>query len=52
MDSSLDQLLSWSDYLVLAQKQIASVMEKIRASGLPVLDLVGSTPGTPVTTPA
>jgi GDP-mannose 6-dehydrogenase len=52
MDSSLDQLLGWSDHLVLAQKQTAPVMDKIQASGLPVLDLVGSTSKMPVTTPA
>lgn len=51
MDSSLDQLLGWSDYLVLAQKQTAPVMDKIQASGLPVLDLVGRPPKMPVTTP-
>ena len=52
MDSSLDQLLGWSDYLVLAQKQTASVMDKIGASGLPVLDLVGTGPKMPITAPA
>ena len=52
MDSSLDQLLRWSDYLVLAQKQTAPVMDKIQASGLPVLDLIGTSPRMPITTPA
>lgn len=42
MDNSPDQTLGWADYLVVAQKQSPAMIEKIRASGLPVLDLVGS----------
>lgn len=37
---SLDDLISSSDTLVIAQKPSASALEKITASGLPVLDLL------------
>lgn len=40
MDPTLEQTLGWADHLVIAQKQTAEVMEKIKASGLPVVDLV------------
>jgi GDP-mannose 6-dehydrogenase len=42
MDSELETLLSWADQVVLAQKQTQEMMRRIEASGLPVLDLVGS----------
>ena len=38
--SNVDQILSWADHLVLAQKQDAAIMEHITESGLPVVDLV------------
>lgn len=44
MDHNLEQTLEWADHLVLAQKQTPAVMEKIRASGLPVVDLVNGIP--------
>jgi GDP-mannose 6-dehydrogenase len=41
LTGSLDQMLTWADHLVLAQKQAAPAMEQIQSSALPVLDLVG-----------
>ncbi len=43
MDPSLDQLLAWADHMILAQKPAPAHLERIRQSGLPVLDLVGAT---------
>ncbi len=40
LTSSLDQILTWADHLVLTQQQTAAAMEQIQASGLPVLGLV------------
>jgi GDP-mannose 6-dehydrogenase len=37
---SLDEILSWADHLILAQKQPSATADRIRASGIPVLDLV------------
>jgi GDP-mannose 6-dehydrogenase len=45
MDESLERMLEWADHLVLAQKQSPAVMERIRASGLPVIDLVNKITG-------
>lgn len=42
------QLVSWADYLVLAQKQRPDVTEIIRRSGLPVLDLTSCVQKMPV----
>lgn len=39
LDENLDTLLGWAECLVVTQKQDPQVREKIRASGLPVLDL-------------
>ena len=36
----LDAILSWADHLVLAQKQNEETMERIRASGIPVMAVV------------
>lgn len=38
--AGLDQVLDWADHLVLAQRQDAETMERIRASGIPVVALV------------
>jgi GDP-mannose 6-dehydrogenase len=38
--SDIDQILSWADYVVLAQKQNSETMERIYESGLPTVDLV------------
>jgi GDP-mannose 6-dehydrogenase len=40
LTGSLDQILGWADYLVLAQNQKTDTMDRIRESVLPVLDLV------------
>ena len=40
MAASLDDLLGWADTLVIAQKPPAEMAERLRASGLPMLDLV------------
>jgi GDP-mannose 6-dehydrogenase len=42
MDSNLDTLLGWADYLVIAQKQSEAMAQKIRESGTAILDLEGS----------
>ncbi len=42
MDKSLDQLLGWADFLVIAQKQSPQAADRIESSGLAVLDLVGT----------
>ena len=41
LEPSVERVLQWSDYLVLAQKQNNVIMDQIRESGLPVLDLIG-----------
>ena len=41
LESDVERVLQWADYLVLAQKQSEAVMDRVRESGLPVLDLVG-----------
>jgi len=40
LTDGLDQILGWADHLVLAQKQTPATADRIRASGIPVLDLV------------
>ncbi len=42
MDAHLDTLLGWADHLVVAQKQSDPIARRIKESGLPVLDLIGS----------
>jgi GDP-mannose 6-dehydrogenase len=41
LDSRLEETLGWAQYLVVAQKQSAEIATRIRASGLPVIDLMG-----------
>ena len=41
LESDVERVLQWAAYLVLAQKQSEAVMDRVRESGLPVLDLVG-----------
>ena len=48
LDNSLDDLLSWAGYLVVTQKPSAEVAAQIAASGLPILDLVGTSTSAPV----
>jgi len=40
LENNLQEVLDWADYLILAQKQNAETMERILASGLPVLGIV------------
>ena len=49
MTNSLDELLAWSDHLVLAQNPSAEMRQAILSSGLPVLDLVSAMAQTPNT---
>jgi GDP-mannose 6-dehydrogenase len=42
MESNLDRLLAWADYVVVGQKQSDALARQIEAAGLPVLDLVGT----------
>ncbi|MEQ1946248.1 MAG: nucleotide sugar dehydrogenase [Bryobacteraceae bacterium] len=44
MAASSDDVLSWANHLVVAQKPSAQVSAAIQASGLPVLDLAGRVP--------
>ena len=41
MDSNLDDMLAWAEHVVLMQKPTPEAMQKIRAAGVPVLDMVG-----------
>jgi GDP-mannose 6-dehydrogenase len=41
LDSRLEETLGWAQYLVVAQKQSGEIAARIRASGLPVIDLMG-----------
>jgi GDP-mannose 6-dehydrogenase len=43
-ESSLQQMLSWADYLVIAQKPGPAAAEQINASLLPILDLANTLP--------
>jgi hypothetical protein len=45
-------LLGWSQYLVIAQKQSLEAVQQIEASGLPILDLVGTSLTRPAVQPA
>ena len=42
LEGSLDGILGWADHLVIAQKQSQQAAAKIESSGLPILDLVGT----------
>ena len=50
MESDLNRLLGWADYVVVAQKQSGAITQQIQASGLPILDLVGGSLTTPALT--
>jgi GDP-mannose 6-dehydrogenase len=43
LSGDLEQVLTWADHLVLAQKQSAETMQRIQASGIPVMALVNCT---------
>lgn len=42
LESRVEDVLNWAQYLVVAQKPSTELVDKIRNSGLPVLDLVGT----------
>ena len=42
LQPSVDKVLDWADHLIVAQKPSAEIAAQVAASGLPVLDLVGS----------
>ncbi len=44
LQKSLDDLLQWAEYLVIAQKQSPVAMAQIQAAGLPALDLISAKP--------
>jgi GDP-mannose 6-dehydrogenase len=44
LDADLEETLRWAEYVVVAQKQSPEVSERIRARGLPTIDLVGTHP--------
>ena len=41
MEASVDDLLGWSEAVVVAQKPSSTLAARIQSSGLPVIDLVG-----------
>ncbi len=45
LQPSADKVIDWADHLIVAQKPSAELAAKIAASGLPVLDIVGSALG-------
>lgn len=47
MAASLEEVLDWADRIVIAQKPSPEMAERIQASGLPVVDLVGAFTPTP-----
>ena len=42
LTNSADELIGWAEHLVLAQKPSPELAARVKASGLPVTDLVGS----------
>ncbi len=50
LQPSADKVIDWADHLIVAQKPNAELAAQITASGLPVLDLVGSSLGKSVPT--
>ncbi len=45
LDRNLSDTLGWAQHLVIAQKQQGEIARRILASGLPILDLVGTKMG-------
>ena len=43
MQTSVDGVLGWADHLIVAQKPSPQLAARVRAFGLPVLDIVHST---------
>src|SRR6202030_3877104 len=42
LQRSLDDVLNWAEYLVIAQKQTAEALHRIQSSGIPVMDLISA----------
>jgi GDP-mannose 6-dehydrogenase len=42
LQPSLDELLNWAGYVVIAQKPAPEIAEKIQRSGVPILNLAGT----------
>lgn len=42
MSGSIDELLGWASHVVIAQKPSKEMAEQLRASGLPVVNLIGA----------
>jgi GDP-mannose 6-dehydrogenase len=45
MEPEFDNLAAWADHIVIAQKPSADYQKRLEATGLPLIDLVGSTAG-------
>jgi GDP-mannose 6-dehydrogenase len=45
MCAPLDELLKWSEHIVITQNPPAALREKLLGSGIPLLDLAGAFPG-------
>jgi GDP-mannose 6-dehydrogenase len=52
LQPNIEKVLDWADHLIVAQKPNDAMARQIGASGLPVLDLVGTAMGKPVPVPA
>jgi hypothetical protein len=42
LDDRLESMLAWADHVLVAQKPSAEVLERLEASGKPLVDLVGA----------
>jgi GDP-mannose 6-dehydrogenase len=51
LQPNVEKVLDWADHLIVAQKPTAEMAAQIAASGLPVLDLVGSSLNKPAPVP-
>jgi GDP-mannose 6-dehydrogenase len=52
MVGRVEELLDWAEYVVITQRPAARFMERIQATGVPVLDLASDTPAPRRTVPA
>jgi GDP-mannose 6-dehydrogenase len=52
MVGRVEELLEWAEYVVVTQRPAARFMERIQATGVPVLDLASDTPAPRRTVPA
>jgi GDP-mannose 6-dehydrogenase len=51
LDESLETMLGWADYVLIAQKPAPAVQVALERSGKPLIDLVGAFPGRVVVHP-